>query len=97
MCLGHPKTKLLIAHGGYNSFLEAAQAGLPIVLMPLFADQFINAERCDIPCKFMSNSLVYRARRFGVVGEVLDKLSLSSDKIQHAVTKTLFDPRQATV
>ncbi|KAI1729440.1 UDP-glucoronosyl and UDP-glucosyl transferase domain-containing protein [Ditylenchus destructor] len=75
----HPKTKLLIAHGGYNSFLEASQAGLPIVLMPLFADQFINAER---------------ARRFGIV-EVLDKLNLSAEIIASAISKVLGDPRYA--
>lgn len=73
----HSKTKLLIAHGGYNSFLEAAKAGVPIILMPLFADQFINAKR---------------ARRFGFC-EVLDKLSITPDKISDAISTILNDLR----
>lgn len=71
----HPKTKLLIAHGGYNSFLEASQAGLPVVLMPLFADQFINAKR---------------AQRFGIA-TVLDKLNLNPDKVEEAIATVLND------
>ncbi len=42
---GSRKTKLLICHAGYNSIEEAARAGVPIVMMPLFADQQINTAR----------------------------------------------------
>lgn len=64
-----PQMKLLIAHGGYNSFLETAQAGVPAVLMPLFADQKINA---------------MRAQRFGIA-RVLDKLHLTPEIVYDAI------------
>uniref|UniRef100_A0AC35TM24 Glucuronosyltransferase n=1 Tax=Rhabditophanes sp. KR3021 TaxID=114890 RepID=A0AC35TM24_9BILA len=69
----HPSTKMLIGHGGYNSFLEAAQTGIPAILMPLFADQFINAKR---------------AQRFGFA-ETLDKLNLTPQKVAYAMDKVL--------
>uniref|UniRef100_A0A0K0F4X1 glucuronosyltransferase n=1 Tax=Strongyloides venezuelensis TaxID=75913 RepID=A0A0K0F4X1_STRVS len=75
----HPSTKLLIAHGGYNSFLEASQTGVPVILMPLFADQFINAKR---------------AQRFGIA-ETLDKLSLTPEKVSNAIYKVLNIPTYA--
>ncbi|TKR68396.1 hypothetical protein L596_024386 [Steinernema carpocapsae] len=71
----HPKTRLLIAHGGYNSFLEASQTGVPVVLMPLFADQFINARR---------------AQRFGFA-RTLDKLALTTEKVADAMSAILND------
>ncbi|CAI5445642.1 unnamed protein product [Caenorhabditis angaria] len=71
----HPKMRLMIAHGGYNSFLEAAQAGIPAVLMPLFADQKINAKR---------------AQRYGMA-TVLDKLDLSVEKVYTACQTALND------
>uniref|UniRef100_A0A8C8TME6 UDP-glucuronosyltransferase n=1 Tax=Peromyscus maniculatus bairdii TaxID=230844 RepID=A0A8C8TME6_PERMB len=37
--LGHPKTKAFIAHGGTNGIYEAIYHGIPIVGIPLFADQ----------------------------------------------------------
>ncbi|KAK6745032.1 hypothetical protein RB195_011629 [Necator americanus] len=70
-----PNMKLLIAHGGYNSFLETAQAGVPAVLMPLFADQKINA---------------MRAQRFGIA-RVLDKLRLTPEIVLEAVRDVLED------
>ena len=73
----HPKSSLLLAHGGYNSFLEAAQAGKPVVLVPLFADQHINAQR---------------AKRFGMA-ETLDKLALSTDVIEETLLNVLQNPR----
>ncbi|KAI3410069.1 putative UDP-glucuronosyltransferase ugt-60 [Globodera pallida] len=73
----HPKTRLLLAHGGYNSFLEAAKVGVPVVLVPLFADQHINAER---------------AKRFGIA-VTLDKLALSAEAIRGALCHVLEDRR----
>ena len=67
----------MIAHGGYNSFLEASQAGVPAVLMPLFADQKINA---------------MRAQRFGMA-RVLDRLNLTPENVYEAISDVLKDQR----
>ncbi|XP_035382959.1 UDP-glucuronosyltransferase 2C1-like isoform X2 [Electrophorus electricus] len=37
--LGHPKTKAFITHGGINGLYEAIYHGVPMVGLPLFADQ----------------------------------------------------------
>ncbi|KAM6451569.1 UDP-glucuronosyltransferase 2A2-like isoform 3-T7 [Liasis olivaceus] len=37
--LGHPKTKAFITHGGTNGIYEAIYHGIPIVGVPMFADQ----------------------------------------------------------
>ncbi|XP_049742080.1 UDP-glucuronosyltransferase 2B4-like isoform X4 [Elephas maximus indicus] len=37
--LGHPKTKAFITHGGANGIYEAIYHGIPMVGIPLFADQ----------------------------------------------------------
>ncbi|KAL7073395.1 hypothetical protein ACQ4LE_007259 [Meloidogyne hapla] len=71
----HPKTRLLFAHGGYSSFLEAAKAGIPVLLVPLFADQGINAKR---------------AQRFGI-SEILDKRTLNAEIVGKLIRKMLND------
>lgn len=43
--LGHPKARLLITHGGLFSNQEAVYHGVPLISMPVFADQFINAQK----------------------------------------------------
>ncbi|XP_045073601.1 UDP-glucuronosyltransferase 2A1-like [Coregonus clupeaformis] len=40
--LGHPKTKLFVAHGGTNGLHEAIYHGIPVVGLPLFSDQYDN-------------------------------------------------------
>uniref|UniRef100_A0A8C6XN74 UDP-glucuronosyltransferase n=1 Tax=Naja naja TaxID=35670 RepID=A0A8C6XN74_NAJNA len=40
--LGHPKTKAFITHGGTNGIYEAIYHAIPIVGIPLFADQIDN-------------------------------------------------------
>ncbi|XP_044935767.1 UDP-glucuronosyltransferase 2B31 [Mustela putorius furo] len=37
--LGHPKTKAFVTHGGTNGIYEAIHHGIPMVGIPLFADQ----------------------------------------------------------
>ena len=69
--------KLLIAHGGYNSLLEATKAGVPVLLMPLFADQYINTKR---------------AVRFGI-GRKLDKLEITGDGVASEMRAILQDSR----
>jgi glucuronosyltransferase len=41
--LEHPNLRAFVTHAGQNSLTEAAKAGIPIVVIPLFADQFYNA------------------------------------------------------
>uniref|UniRef100_H3C6U5 UDP glucuronosyltransferase 5 family, polypeptide C1 n=1 Tax=Tetraodon nigroviridis TaxID=99883 RepID=H3C6U5_TETNG len=43
--LGHPKTKLFVAHGGTNGVQEAIYHGVPVVGLPLFFDQYDNLLR----------------------------------------------------
>jgi UDP:flavonoid glycosyltransferase YjiC (YdhE family) len=42
-----PRCRLVISHGGSGSVLGALAHGLPMVLLPLGADQPLNATRCE--------------------------------------------------
>ncbi|NP_001182387.1 UDP-glucosyltransferase isoform X1 [Bombyx mori] len=43
--LAHPNCVLFITHGGLLSTIESVHFGVPIITIPVFADQFMNAER----------------------------------------------------
>uniref|UniRef100_A0A3B5LU68 UDP-glucuronosyltransferase n=1 Tax=Xiphophorus couchianus TaxID=32473 RepID=A0A3B5LU68_9TELE len=45
--LGHPKTKVFITHGGANGIYEAIYHGVPMVGIPMFADQPDNMVHMD--------------------------------------------------
>jgi UDP:flavonoid glycosyltransferase YjiC (YdhE family) len=38
---------LVVTHGGHNTVLAALSLGVPMVILPFFADQFQNAARCE--------------------------------------------------
>ncbi|KAG5177194.1 hypothetical protein JKP88DRAFT_333412 [Tribonema minus] len=42
--LAHPAVRLFVTHGGLNSLYEGLLAGKPLVVMPYFSDQHINAQ-----------------------------------------------------
>lgn len=42
--LGHPNIKLFISHGGALSTHETMYHGVPVLVMPFFMDQFVNAK-----------------------------------------------------
>ena len=45
--LQHPKIKLFISHGGYGSKIESTCAGVPLLFVPRFAEQFETARQCS--------------------------------------------------
>uniref|UniRef100_A0A7E4USJ6 UDP-glucuronosyltransferase n=1 Tax=Panagrellus redivivus TaxID=6233 RepID=A0A7E4USJ6_PANRE len=71
--LAHPKTLAFLSHGGMNSVLEAAYAGVPLLGIPLFADQMRNVKMSEY-------------RRTGVV---VRKTALNAPTLIAAMAKLL--------
>lgn len=42
--LAHPRLRAFVTHGGYNSLIESARSGVPLLLMGFFGDQERNAQ-----------------------------------------------------
>ncbi|KAI3372120.1 hypothetical protein L3Q82_006972 [Scortum barcoo] len=74
--LGHPKTRLFVAHGGTNGIQEAIYHGVPLVGLPLMFDQ---------PENF------FRMKARGVA-EVLDLATVNKDNFLAALKKVLYEP-----
>jgi UDP:flavonoid glycosyltransferase YjiC (YdhE family) len=66
---------LVITHGGNNTTTEALHFGTPIVLLPLFWDQYDNAQRMD---------------ELGF-GKRLDTYGFEDDELRGAVDRLLAD------
>jgi UDP:flavonoid glycosyltransferase YjiC (YdhE family) len=68
-----PHCDLIVFHGGTNSLLAAIETALPMVVIPLIADQFFNAR------------IVQRLR----LGEVVELPELSPERIRSTVAAAL--------
>ncbi|XP_055010814.1 UDP-glucuronosyltransferase 2A1-like [Boleophthalmus pectinirostris] len=75
--LGHPKTRLFVAHGGTNGLQEAMYHGVPVVGVPVFFDQYDNLLRLQARggAKILSLSTVNKNNFLSVVQEVLSDQS----------------------
>ncbi len=71
-----PHCSLVVSHGGSGSVIGALAHGLPMVLIPMGADQPLNAARCEA---------------LGV-GRVLDAVKATPDTVREAVSNALADP-----
>eukprot|EP00064_Thunnus_orientalis_P022222 superscaffoldBa00007312_g22409 len=74
--LGHPKTRVFVAHGGTNGVQEAIYHGVPLVGLPLMFDQHDN---------------FFRMKVRGVA-KVLDILTLNKDNFLEALKEVLYEP-----
>jgi len=45
--LGHPEARLFITHGGLFSNQEAVYHGVPVITLPVFADQPLNGQKME--------------------------------------------------
>ncbi|KAH7718386.1 CRE-UGT-15 protein [Aphelenchoides avenae] len=74
--LAHAKSRAFITHCGMNSINEAATHGVPVVAIPLVADQFYNAA---IAVKYKT-------------GVYVDVSQITKEVIEEALEKVLNDP-----
>ncbi|XP_011671315.2 UDP-glucuronosyltransferase 2C1 [Strongylocentrotus purpuratus] len=75
--LGHPKTKLMIYHGGANGINEIVTHGVPVLVMPLAGDQ-------------MGNAVRMQAKGMGLV---VDKNTLTEESFREALHEMLNNPK----
>lgn len=71
-----PHCSAVVSHGGSGSVIGALAHGLPSVLIPMGADQPLNAARCE---------------ELGVA-RVLDPVRATAETVQEAVSAVLTDP-----
>nr|XP_054750643.1 UDP-glucuronosyltransferase 1-6-like [Lytechinus pictus] len=71
--LGHPKTRALLFHGGNNGFYEAIYHAVPMIVFPLYSDQY------DTGAKVESHG----------IGIVIDKFNLTEDTIYSALSEIM--------
>ncbi|XP_049742106.1 UDP-glucuronosyltransferase 2B4-like isoform X3 [Elephas maximus indicus] len=74
--LGHPKTKAFITHGGANGIYEAIYHGIPMVGIPLFADQPDNIAHMKVKGAAVS----------------LDMDTMTSTDLLSALKTVIYDP-----
>ncbi|XP_050990591.1 UDP glucuronosyltransferase 5 family, polypeptide C2 isoform X2 [Labeo rohita] len=94
--LGHPKTKLFIAHGGTNGVQEALYHGVPVVGIPLFFDQYDNLVRLQSRggAKIVTIATLDKNTLHATIQEVISDPSyrLSMQRLSHLHRDTPVKP-----
>ena len=75
--LAHKHVKAFVSHVGFNSLYESAYHGVPVVAVPLFADQFTNAKKVE---------------QFGL-GIVVDYKTVNADELFETIEQVITEPR----
>jgi MGT family glycosyltransferase len=86
-----PKADLVITHGGNNTVAEAVHFGKPMIVLPLFWDQYDNAQRVA-ECGFGVRLPTYEFED-EQLHEAIDRLlSVESPELQQASTRVRASP-----
>jgi len=80
MFLGHPKAKAFITHGGLQGLLEAVYHAVPLLCLPLGADQIYNCAK---------------ARKEGYA-ELLDWNNINDNNLEGAFEQLIKNPAYFT-
>ena len=75
--LAHKEIRAFVSHAGHNSLFESGYHGVPMVAIPLFADQFVNAKK---------------AVDFGLALS-LNLETLSSKLLKETIEQVVYEPR----
>jgi glucuronosyltransferase len=75
--LAHRNCKAFISHGGFNSVLETALRGVPVIVLPMFFDHFRNGKMME-----------YRNS-----GIVIPKTELGQKSIENSLKEILYNPK----
>jgi len=75
--LDHKKLLAFISHGGMNSVIESASKGVPMICIPIFADQPHNAKMLEVK----------------ETAVMVDKNEISKDNIVTAIKKIIENPK----
>ncbi|CAL1544428.1 unnamed protein product [Lymnaea stagnalis] len=78
--LGHPKTKVFVSHCGKNGQYEALHHTVPILCLPIFGDQFHNAERISV-------------KGFGLES---DLRKITSEEFADLIKEVAYNPKYKT-
>lgn len=71
-----PRCAAVVTHGGFGTVLSALSQGLPLVVVPIAADQPVNAQRCTA---------------LGV-GQAVDPTEVTPESVREAVRTVLAEP-----
>ncbi|XP_072536223.1 UDP-glucuronosyltransferase 2A2-like isoform X2 [Salminus brasiliensis] len=100
--LGHPKTRLFVAHGGTNGVYESIYHGVPMLGVPLLFDQFENFLRLEVrgAAKALDVSKLNRQTFLKAIQDVLHQPSyrdnmqrlsrLHRDKPMHPLDSAIY-------
>lgn len=70
--VAHPNTKLFITHGGLLSTIETIYFAVPIIAIPVFADQRGNAKRAE--CSGFGVTISFNAINEELLSEKINEI-----------------------